>query len=136
MVRIGKSELVPGFEEQVVGMKPGETKEFDLTFPDTVRVPTETPRVTWTVRNTGDYSPAGTQSFWNDALFLSTDAVLDGNDLRVGTVPHTGGLAPLGEYLRDIPLTVPAGLGPETPLGGRPPDHRSRARRYENPCIR
>ena len=34
MVRIGKSELVPGFEEQVVGMKPGETKEFDLTFPE------------------------------------------------------------------------------------------------------
>jgi trigger factor len=33
MVRIGKSELVPGFEEQIVGMKPGEIKEFDLTFP-------------------------------------------------------------------------------------------------------
>jgi trigger factor len=34
MVRIGKSELVPGFEEQIVGMKPGEIKEFDLTFPE------------------------------------------------------------------------------------------------------
>jgi trigger factor len=34
MVRIGKSELVPGFEEQIVGMKPGYKKEFDLTFPE------------------------------------------------------------------------------------------------------
>lgn len=34
MVRIGKSELVPGFEEQIVGMKPGDKKEFDLTFPE------------------------------------------------------------------------------------------------------
>ncbi len=34
MIRIGKSEMVPGFEEQIVGMKPGGTKEFDLTFPE------------------------------------------------------------------------------------------------------
>ncbi|MDF1536694.1 MAG: trigger factor [bacterium] len=34
IVRIGKSELVPGFEEQIVGMKPGGTREFDLTFPE------------------------------------------------------------------------------------------------------
>lgn len=33
-IRIGKTELVPGFEEQIVGMKAGEVKEFDLPFPD------------------------------------------------------------------------------------------------------
>ena len=34
LVHIGKSETVPGFEEQIVGMEPGQKKEFDLTFPD------------------------------------------------------------------------------------------------------
>lgn len=33
LVHIGKSETVPGFEEQIVGMEPGQKKEFDLTFP-------------------------------------------------------------------------------------------------------
>jgi trigger factor len=37
MVRIGKSELFPGFEEQIVGMKADETREFDLSFPDDFR---------------------------------------------------------------------------------------------------
>jgi len=33
LVQIGKSETVPGFEEQIVGMSSGQRKEFDLTFP-------------------------------------------------------------------------------------------------------
>ena len=37
LVRIGTSELFPGFEEQIVGMKTGETKEFDILFPDDFR---------------------------------------------------------------------------------------------------
>ena len=31
---LGKDKLLPGFEEQVTGMKKGETKEFKLQFPD------------------------------------------------------------------------------------------------------
>jgi len=34
LVQIGKSETVPGFEEQIVGMDAGQKKEFDLTFPE------------------------------------------------------------------------------------------------------
>ncbi|NOY87442.1 MAG: trigger factor [Deltaproteobacteria bacterium] len=34
MIQIGKTELVPGFEAQILGMKAGEEKEFDLPFPD------------------------------------------------------------------------------------------------------
>jgi len=34
LVQIGKSETVPGFEEQIVGMTSGQRKEFDLTFPE------------------------------------------------------------------------------------------------------
>jgi len=33
LVQIGKSETVPGFEEQIVGMAAGQRKEFDLAFP-------------------------------------------------------------------------------------------------------
>ena len=33
LVHVGHSELVSGFEEQIVGMKVGQNKEFDLTFP-------------------------------------------------------------------------------------------------------
>ena len=34
LVHIGKSETVPGFEEQITGMETGQKKEFDLTFPE------------------------------------------------------------------------------------------------------
>ena len=34
MVHIGRSETVPGFEEQIVGMEADQKKEFDLTFPE------------------------------------------------------------------------------------------------------
>lgn len=33
-VRMGKSELIPGFEEQIVGMTKGQVREFDLPFPE------------------------------------------------------------------------------------------------------
>jgi len=35
---IGEDRMVPGWEEQLVGMAIGETKEFDITFPDDYRV--------------------------------------------------------------------------------------------------
>jgi trigger factor len=35
---IGEGRMVPGWEEQLVGMAIGETKEFDVTFPDDYRV--------------------------------------------------------------------------------------------------
>ncbi len=34
IVRLGHSELIPGFEEQIVGMKSGQTRSFDLPFPE------------------------------------------------------------------------------------------------------
>lgn len=34
IIRLGRSELLPGFEEQIVGMKPGQVRTFDLPFPD------------------------------------------------------------------------------------------------------
>lgn len=36
-VVLGSGQLVPGFEDNLVGAKPGEEKKFDLTFPDDYR---------------------------------------------------------------------------------------------------
>jgi len=33
-VRLGREQLIPGFEEQIVGMTIGQEKQFDLPFPD------------------------------------------------------------------------------------------------------
>jgi trigger factor len=33
-LKIGSGQFIPGFEEQVKGMKPGEEKDIELTFPD------------------------------------------------------------------------------------------------------
>lgn len=32
-VTIGSNQFIPGFEENLIGLKPGETKEFSITFP-------------------------------------------------------------------------------------------------------
>jgi trigger factor len=37
MLQVGSGSLIPGFEEAVVGMSAGETKEFEVTFPDDYR---------------------------------------------------------------------------------------------------
>jgi trigger factor len=34
MYEVGKANLIPGFEEELVGVKPGEEKSFDITFPE------------------------------------------------------------------------------------------------------
>ncbi len=33
MFEVGRGNLIPGFEEQLVGLKPGEERSFDVTFP-------------------------------------------------------------------------------------------------------
>jgi len=38
-IEVGANLLIPGFEEQLVGMKTGETKEFTLTLPEVYRNP-------------------------------------------------------------------------------------------------
>lgn len=34
MFEVGNAQLIPGFEEEIVGVAPGEEKTFELTFPD------------------------------------------------------------------------------------------------------
>src|SRR5690606_30785506 len=37
-LELGSNSFIPGFEEGIVGMKTGETKDLKLTFPDTYHV--------------------------------------------------------------------------------------------------
>lgn len=39
LIEVGSNRLIPGFEEQLIGMKVGETKEFNLTLPEGYRNP-------------------------------------------------------------------------------------------------
>ncbi len=38
-VMLGSAQLIPGFEDQLIGMKPGDSKTFDIKFPDAYAAP-------------------------------------------------------------------------------------------------
>ena len=56
---------------------------------DTIK-PGETLTVSWTDYNSGGYALSGS---WTDGIYLSTDPRWDVNDILLGSVSHTGGLA-------------------------------------------
>ncbi len=79
----------------------------------------QTINVEYEVRNIGD-DPA--LEGWFDAVYLSTDAVLDRNDLRLASVPSTGTFGPLDaaggatdRYTRTAMVTLPLN---DSVLGG------------------
>ena len=59
----------------------------------------------WTVTNT-DVAPTPT-NFWYDAVYLSADTVLSGNDFRLGNVSHTGYLLPDESYSVNTSYSIP-----------------------------
>lgn len=61
--------------------------------------------VNWTVTNNGA-GPTATPS-WTEKFYLSTDFQIDNYDLLVGTINHTGSLAPLGSYISSDNLNIP-----------------------------
>jgi hypothetical protein len=61
--------------------------------------------VSWTVANNAGLDLSGT---WSDAVFLSRDAAWDIDDLPVGSVVHTGGLAAGAQYDAELTLNMPA----------------------------
>ena len=64
--------------------------------------------VTWTVGNLGE--GATNANFWHDEVYLSSDQVIDGADVRLGRVNRSGALDPAGEYdvsrVLDLPLDL------------------------------
>ncbi|HEX29157.1 TPA: hypothetical protein ENG04_03660, partial [Candidatus Poribacteria bacterium] len=65
--------------------------------------------VTWTVQNTGGGTTRIAQ--WGDALYLSSDAVLDkSSDIYLGTLPHNGSLVAGASYTVTNTITLPNGI--------------------------
>ncbi|NUQ65836.1 MAG: hypothetical protein HUU20_25520, partial [Pirellulales bacterium] len=64
-------------------------------------------QVSWIVRNAG--STAITAS-WQDAVYLSSDPILDDSDRLITTVPQTGGLASHAQYTGTAAVKLPAVL--------------------------
>ncbi|MEW5802681.1 MAG: CARDB domain-containing protein [bacterium] len=66
-------------------------------------------KVNWIVKNIGAGSTRS--STWNDAVYLSTDQILEGSDQELGISAHTGVLkASQGYEVTEFPVKVPAGM--------------------------
>jgi hypothetical protein len=61
--------------------------------------------IEWTVENKGT-GPADTSS-WYDGIYLSADGILDGSDIAMASVNHSGALGPLGTYTAGKEAEVP-----------------------------
>lgn len=65
--------------------------------------------VSWTVTNNGDGAVPLTETTWYDAVYISRDTTLDGNDQVLGYRTHTGSLAPGASYtVTDFSVNLPA----------------------------
>ncbi|HEV8060442.1 MAG TPA: CARDB domain-containing protein, partial [Gemmataceae bacterium] len=61
--------------------------------------------VTFTVTNLG--TVATTAGSWTDSVYLSTEAVVDGNAVLLGRVMHTGDLASQAQYFATLTAPLP-----------------------------
>ena len=68
----------------------------------------QTAQVSWTVEN----RPAAGQAdgSWNDAVYLSDDAVLDGGDMPLGSWVGPGSLAPGADYTSNVEIALPLSI--------------------------
>ena len=65
--------------------------------------------MSWTVVNAGTGTTPG--SIWYDHVFLSQDPTLDALDAPLGQFQHTGALDAGRNYTRNLPITLPDGIG-------------------------
>ena len=65
----------------------------------------QTVSMNWTVANQG--TAAANNASWGDAVYFSSDAVLDNNDVRLATTPGSGPLAIGAAYNRQVQVTLP-----------------------------
>lgn len=68
----------------------------------------QTMNLSWKVTNQG--SGLTRQTAWDDAIYLSTDTVLDGSDVLLGQRSHTGTLNPGESYSATQNVTLPIGV--------------------------
>lgn len=64
--------------------------------------------LSWTVTNHGDGSTPSNESTWSDAIYISRDNVLGGDDRFIGARQRSGVMAPNGTYtVSDYSVTLP-----------------------------
>ncbi len=115
---IGEDRLIPGFEANLVGLKPGESTEFDITFPDDY--PEET--------------LAGQQvHFAVDLKELREKVLPDADDAFAQNMGDYDDLAALQGRRRDPPQAQRARPGPSRV---RRQDHRVRRRQLDHRAAR
>ena len=61
--------------------------------------------ISWTGENSTGYELMGS---WTDGVYLSADGIWDINDIYLGGVTHTGGLAAGAEYSGNLTITLPS----------------------------
>src|SRR5690606_9898151 len=64
--------------------------------------------VEWTITNTGTGATRSASGGWFDAVFLSPDGQLDGNDVLLGSREHVGDLGAGASYEASMQFAVPA----------------------------
>jgi len=67
-------------------------------------------------KNVSDVSTLNGQ--WHDKLYLSTDNLLSGDDIEIGSAMHNGHLEPSDEYQTVFNVTIPYGMAGECYLIG------------------
>jgi len=65
-------------------------------------------QVSWTVTNSG--TGRTLETAWDDQIFLSGDDTLDGSDVSLGSVRHSGSLAAGDSYTASGRVTLPVGI--------------------------
>ncbi|MEY8839767.1 CARDB domain-containing protein, partial [Cribrihabitans sp. XS_ASV171] len=68
----------------------------------------ETGTVSWSVINRGAVTTGASE--WVDQVFISQDAVLDEDDVLIGTVAHSGALGVEESYTVSTDVTLPLGI--------------------------
>ncbi len=66
--------------------------------------PGDVVNIQYTVQNLDNINVAGS---WFDSIYLSSDNLYDPDDVLIGRVEHTGGLAPLASYVGSLTAQLP-----------------------------
>ncbi|MBM2814644.1 MAG: hypothetical protein HW421_1406 [Ignavibacteria bacterium] len=86
------------------------TRDLPNIAPESVQIPStvvagQQMNVSWIVRNTGSGGTLGQQ--WTDAVYLSTDQILDGNDQQLTTIQNISALGPNQSYTQNQSVQIP-----------------------------
>jgi RHS repeat-associated protein len=101
-----------GAGESIVGLEfTFQADQADLAvgsigFPTSIQAG-ESITINWVVNNQGAFDAPGN---WQDAVYLSADAILDADDLLLGTAAHVGGLLAGNNYLGQLTINLPGVL--------------------------